>query len=176
MPAAELRQLWQRLFRNMPAAGLSHDLLVRSLAYLVQADRNSDLSPLLRRRLHQAALEAVAAEEPAGQGDKKSGAPAPNVTRSRVMRPGSRMVREWRGQVHEVIVVPDGFLWDGQVFGSLSTIARRITGTSWNGWVFFGVWRTEGRRRQRKDELAPQRDALTPVAALDAVSAREVRA
>jgi hypothetical protein len=52
---------------------------------------------------------------------------------------GSVIVREYQGELHEVLVVPDGFCWRGEVFASLSIIARRITGTSWNGPRFFGL-------------------------------------
>jgi hypothetical protein len=52
---------------------------------------------------------------------------------------GSIIVREHQGKLHEVLVVPDGFCWQGQIFASLSTIARKITGTSWNGPRFFGL-------------------------------------
>ena len=55
------------------------------------------------------------------------------------MKVGSVIVREYQGELHEVLVVPDGFCWRGEVFASLSIIARRITGTSWNGPRFFGL-------------------------------------
>ncbi len=57
----------------------------------------------------------------------------------RHLKVGSVIVREYQGKVHEVMVVPDGFIWQGKVYASLSTIARKITGTSWNGPRFFGL-------------------------------------
>jgi Protein of unknown function (DUF2924)/Protein of unknown function (DUF3489) len=58
---------------------------------------------------------------------------------ARHVKVGSIVVREYQGKLHEVLVVPGGFCWQGQVFASLSTIARKITGTSWNGPRFFGL-------------------------------------
>ena len=57
----------------------------------------------------------------------------------RHLKVGSIIVREYQGAVHEVMIVPDGFCWQGTVYASLSTIARKITGTSWNGPRFFGL-------------------------------------
>jgi Protein of unknown function (DUF2924) len=57
----------------------------------------------------------------------------------RHVKVGSVIVREYQGKLHEVLVVPGGFCWQEQVFASLSTIARKITGTSWNGPRFFGL-------------------------------------
>ena len=57
----------------------------------------------------------------------------------RHLKVGSIIVREYQGKVHEVMVVPDGFCWQAQVYPSLSTIARKITGTGWNGPRFFGL-------------------------------------
>ena len=57
----------------------------------------------------------------------------------RHLKVGSIIVREYQGAAHEVMIVPDGFCWHGKVYPSLSTIARKITGTSWNGPRFFGL-------------------------------------
>ncbi|HZZ25330.1 MAG TPA: DUF2924 domain-containing protein [Roseiarcus sp.] len=57
----------------------------------------------------------------------------------RHLKVGSIIVREFQGAVHEVMIVPDGFCWQGTVYASLSTIARKITSTSWNGPRFFGL-------------------------------------
>ncbi len=55
------------------------------------------------------------------------------------MKPGMRLVREWRGETHDVLVLEDGFEWNGQRRRSLSAIAREITGTQWSGPRFFGL-------------------------------------
>jgi Protein of unknown function (DUF2924) len=58
---------------------------------------------------------------------------------NRRFRAGTRMVREWKGQVHEVLAKEDGFEYRGEHFKSLSPIACRITGTRWSGPAFFGT-------------------------------------
>ncbi len=55
------------------------------------------------------------------------------------LKPGLRLVREWRGETHDVLVLEDGFEWNGQRRRSLSAIAREITGTRWSGPLFFGL-------------------------------------
>lgn len=69
--------------------------------------------------------------------------PKPN----RKIKSGTRLLREWQGRVHEVTVTATGFSWNDTSYTSLSQIAREITGTQWNGWVFFGV----KRKAQTKD-------------------------
>jgi hypothetical protein len=59
---------------------------------------------------------------------------------------GTRLLREWQGVEHTVTVLADGFDYDGRPYKSLSAIARAITGTRWNGWLFFGL-RKQGRGR-----------------------------
>jgi hypothetical protein len=75
---------------------------------------------------------------------------------ARHVKVGSVIVREYQGKLHEVMVVPGGFCWQEQIFASLSTIARKITGTSWNGPRFFGL---------RGGEDAPAADAGAPAPA-----------
>ena len=58
---------------------------------------------------------------------------------------GTRLIREWQGVEHVVTVTADGFEWKGRPYKSLSAIARAITGTRWNGWVFFGLKNHRGR-------------------------------
>ena len=76
------------------------------------------------------------------------------------MKVGSVIVREYQGELHEVLVVPDGFCWRGEVYASLSTIARKITGTSWNGPRFFGL--RGGEETPAADAAAPARAAADP--------------
>jgi hypothetical protein len=62
----------------------------------------------------------------------------------RRLRPGTRIVREWKGKVHEVAITDSGFEYEGETFKSLSPIACRITGTHWSGPAFFG---TKGKKK-----------------------------
>jgi hypothetical protein len=86
------------------------------------------LSPATRRRLFEIA-KAVR------RGDVDVAGIAPRIL------PGTQMIRQWRKETHVVTAVADGFEWNGKVHKSLSAIARQITGTSWNGYTFFGIKR-----------------------------------
>jgi len=134
MKLAELRDLWQRRRGGDPPVALSRDMLARALGYWLQEERLGGLDPHVR-----AMLDALA--------DKKTGAPVRRV------KPGSVIVREFRGVTHEVMVVPDGFSWQGGTYSSLSAIAGRITGTSWNGPRFFGL--RDHRRKSTGREFGP---------------------
>ena len=61
------------------------------------------------------------------------------------IKPGTKLIRTWKKETHEVMALEDGFAWRGARYSSLSTIAKTITGTSWNGWKFFGLKGPSGR-------------------------------
>jgi len=122
----ELQAEWRRLYRTDPPTRLSRDLLLRAVAHRMQERVHGGLSTVLKRR-----LDALAAELDA-KGASEFGPSA-------VLKPGTRLVREWHGRAHAVIVLEDGFEYQGQRYPSLSKIATLITGTRWSGPVFFGV-------------------------------------
>lgn len=115
----ELRALWRERRRQEPPEALSKDLMARALAHFLQEECLSGLASRLRKVL--ASISEKDAEP---------------VRRVKV---GSVIVREYQGELHEVMVVPEGFRWKGQVYTSLSAIALKITGTSWSGRRFFGL-------------------------------------
>jgi hypothetical protein len=115
----DLRALWRQTRGQEPPEALSKDLMARALTQALQQSRLGGLTSKLRKQL------AAFAD---GRGES-----------ARYVKTGSIMVREYQGQLHEVVVVPEGFLWAGQTYRSLSTIARKITGTTWNGPRFFGL-------------------------------------
>jgi len=78
----------------------------------------------------------------------------PGVDLPRQVKVGSVIVREHKGVVHEVLVTPGGFCWQGQTYDSLSTIAKKITGVSWNGPRFFGL----RSKKQAEEGDAPAED------------------
>ena len=114
----ELRGRFRRLHRAPTPAGLSRDLIARLVAHRLQEQQLGKLDAELAR--HLAKL---------GRGQD---------TRRRI-KTGSVLVREHDGISHEVVIVPGGFLWNGETHSSLSTLAKRITGTTWNGPRFFGL-------------------------------------
>ncbi len=147
---AALRQRWQALTGAEPAPGLKGELLRAVLARRLQEqalggwrrDMVEHLASLAKANPAISA-EACCAEPPVA-------AKGRSLRPLRRLRPGSRLLRDWQGRMHEVIVTPEGYVWSGETHASLSTIAKRITGTSWNGWRFFGV----APRSARKSEGA----------------------
>jgi hypothetical protein len=130
LDASALRLRWREVTGKPAAPGLKGELLVRALAYAIQEKAIGGLSLAAAKR-----LQAVAREGKVAATAARDGKPSP----PRRLMPGTRLIREWQGVLHEVIVIPDGFLWQGAAYASLSTVAKAITGTTWNGWVFFGA-------------------------------------
>lgn len=132
----QLRAEWRRLYRNHPPR-LSRDLLVRSLAYCLQELAYGGLSKATQRKL------TILIKEFEEKGSIVSD-PNPRI------RPGSRLMREWRGRTHTIVVTEDGFKYAGKSYSSLSKIAQEITGAHWSGPRFFGLNLTEKAGAQSK--------------------------
>ena len=132
MDVEALRVLWRTLYRHPAPRFFRRELLVRGLAYQIQAKAYGDLSPKTHRKLMK-----IAADHEAGKGT------APASAR-RKLRPGTRLVRAWQGVTHTVNVLEDGYEWAGTKYRSLSAIAKAISGTSWNGYNFFGLDKGKG--------------------------------
>ena len=122
----ELRQRWRSLYKAAAPPHLSRDLLVRAVAYRMQEVALGGLRPEPQRQLRQIAMEL-----------KQTGAAAKRFRPQ--LKPGTRLMREWQGRTYEVVVLDDGFSWQGTRCNSLSAIARKITGTAWSGPLFFGL-------------------------------------
>ncbi|WP_240540037.1 DUF2924 domain-containing protein [Salinarimonas soli] len=124
-----LRVRWRKLFRKEAPGHLTRSLLLRILAYRVQANAFGDLD---RETLRF--LDRIARGRRAGEAT-----PVPPVAETRTLKAGSQLVREHDGVMHRVTVVEGGYAWEGTTYGSLSEVARAITGTRWNGPRFFGL-------------------------------------
>lgn len=123
----EVRALWRETFgREVPKA-LTRDLLVRTLCWQIQEKAFGGLSPAMLKLLASYA----------------KGKP---VDRLRYLKPGTEIVREYRGERHTVVISGEGFSWRGKVYPSLTAIAREITGANWNGPRFFGLRNQENGR------------------------------
>jgi Protein of unknown function (DUF2924) len=131
-----LRVQWRNVFAKRAPKTLPRTLLVRVLAYRVQADALGELAPEVLRVLDGFAVRH-APMRPRGREDGRSGA-ASSSSNPRI-KPGSVLVREWAGRMHRVVVLEVGFAWEGKNYRSLSHVARAITGTQWNGRRFFDV-------------------------------------
>lgn len=125
LDASAVRREWRHLLRSDPPQ-LSRDLIVRALAYRLQEQEHGGLSKMTLRLLTGQIRELDAA------GSERAGG-------SVRIRPGSRLVREWRGRTHTVTVTDQGFEYDGKSYGSLTPIAKMITGAHWSGPRFFGL-------------------------------------
>lgn len=126
MDYTDLRREWRRLYRAQPPVRVARDLLELGVAWKIQEQAYGGHSAATKHRL------ASLAKTLERDGD---------VTRNRVARlkPGARLVREWRSESHIVVVREDGFEWKGRRWRSLSVIAREITGVHWSGPRFFGM-------------------------------------
>jgi hypothetical protein len=139
MNIEQLLVCWRETFASAPPAAFSKDLLARAICYRLQEQTFGGLSASTARLLRS--LVKPGAEPP------------------RQVKVGSVLIREHQGVVHEVLVVPGGFCWQGETYDSLSTIAKTITGTSWNGPRFFGL-----RSKKMHDQ---EEDPTTGLAAVD---------
>jgi len=122
----ELRQQWRALYKAEASPHLGRELLVRAVAYRMQEVTFGGLRPERQRRLRKIAQQF-----------KETG--AANTPSRPELKPGTRLMREWQGRTYDVLVLDDGFSWQNTRYGSLSAIARKITGTAWSGPLFFGL-------------------------------------
>lgn len=132
-PTPDLKRQWRDLFDSEPPP-YNRRFLESRLAYRIQELAYGGLKPETVKR-----LEALGNQFDGG-----------NVTLRRIrtdQKPvaGTRLIREWQGVEHIVTVRDDGYEYQGRPYKSLSAIARAITGTRWNGWVFFGLKSQRGR-------------------------------
>jgi hypothetical protein len=134
-----LRARWQSVLQRPAPGHLPRHLLFAIIAYQIQADRFGDLDHETRQLLDRT-------------GAKQSGAAISarlvSFDQKRTeLTPGTVLVREWDRRSQRVMVMSDGFAWNGQTYDSLSKVAFAITGTIWNGPRFFGL-------RDKEDRLA----------------------
>ena len=126
----QLHEQWRDLYGGEPP-GYKRQFLIKRLAYRIQALFYGGLSEAA-----QAHWRHVAQGDPVARVDGRvSGNPRSKAD----ILPGTRFVRIWKDRRHEVLAHPNGFEYDGRIFRSLSAVAREITGTRWNGRLFFGL-------------------------------------
>jgi hypothetical protein len=132
-----IRSRWQSVFGRPAPVHLTRHLLFAVLAYRLQADCFGDLDHATRQVLDRTVAkeaEPAMAARLASFDQKRTG-----------LAPGTVLVREWDRQSQRVMVMADGFAWNGQTYDSLSKVAFAITGTKWNGPRFFGLRDKEDR-------------------------------
>jgi len=141
MPIAQLRVRYREVFRSDPPKAFGPDLLRRSIAHRIQEKAYGGLSRSVQRLLDQ--MVKTYAAKPNGK-----------IVLPRRIKPGSVLVREWKGRSHRVMVLADGFAHDGETYGNLSEIAALIIGTKWNGPRFFGL---RSKPQQSDEPTTPDR-------------------
>ena len=122
---AELKRRFEDLYGSTGPTRMSRKLLRLAVAYRIQEQAYGGLDRRTRRR-----LDRITSDLAEGRPIARA---APNI------KPGTRLLREWNGALHEVTVLEDGVEYDGQTWPSLSAVAREITGTRWSGPRFFGL-------------------------------------
>jgi hypothetical protein len=122
---AELKERWRALYDAPPPANISRNLLLRAIAYRLQEEAYGGLSTRTRKQLARVAQDVAAGRRVA--------------TPPRKIKPGTRLLREWHGIVHEVIILESSVLYRDKNWPSLSAVAREITGARWSGPRFFGL-------------------------------------
>lgn len=120
-----LREEWRRLHQTPPPKRLSRDILLRGITYKMQENTLGGLSKAILRKLQTSAPSEVLPAR------KRRSRPS--------FKPGTRLVREWHGVTHTVVILADGVEWRGQRYRSLSVVAREFTGAHWSGPRFFGL-------------------------------------
>ena len=126
-PTPQLKEQWRQLFEGEPPA-FNRRYLESRLAYRIQELAYGGLKPETGRR-----LEKLGEELDGGRVDVRK-RPANDRPIS-----GTRLIRDYQGIEHCVTVRDNDFEYQGRPYKSLSAIARAITGTRWNGWMFFGL-------------------------------------
>ena len=121
----QLRALWVRVFKQPLPPNPRREFLIGSLAYEIQARNHGGLSSRSLRALGLVARDLAKGLQ--------------RQSESRAIRPGTRLLRIWQGETHEVLALEAGFSYRGETHSSLSEIARLITGARWSGPLFFGL-------------------------------------
>jgi len=129
-PRSELLVLWQKIFNKTAPVGMRREILVRFLAYKIQENAFGGLKSSTRAELVRIA-----------KGFENADSPSKKIVR-RKLRSGTRLIRPWRGENHEIFVTDSTYEYRGVGYRSLSEIARKITGTQWSGPAFFGTKKT----------------------------------
>ncbi|TAH37512.1 MAG: DUF2924 domain-containing protein [Alphaproteobacteria bacterium] len=123
---AELIEEWELLWKYKIPKSISRQLLIRSIEYKYREQENGCLSESCRKELNR--LVKLYRKNP-----------GKSLRKSLRIKPGTKLLRIWGQETHEVLVLSDGYLHKGKTYQTLSQIAREITGTRWSGPLFFGL-------------------------------------
>jgi hypothetical protein len=144
-----------------PPAHLPRLLLMKILAYRIQATAFGGLDKETLCVLRQ----------PKGQRLASSDLHPFEAREGIKLKAGALLAREWNGRFERVMILDQGFAWNGETYGSLSQVAKAMTGTSWNGHRFFGL-RTA---RSERSAMVPRRSGLCDAASSDAAASTPIK-
>jgi len=149
MTVPQLREKYREVFGDETRAR-HKAFLIKRIIWRMQAKTEGDLSERARRRADELANDAdlrlgppKAKPSTNGPAERTATATVRLSSDSRLPMPGAVLTREYKGETVEVMVLPKGFQYDGEVYRSLSAVAKAITGTHWNGYHFFGLTKQE---------------------------------
>ncbi len=156
----QLRLQWRNHLGGAPPAHLPRWLLTRLLAYRLQAIAKGDLD--------KATLKAIRRRD-STEGDHAGSLPFtprnPAMRDGVDLKAGALLVREWNGKLERVMILESGFTWNGKPYGSLSQIAKAMTGTCWNGHRFFGLRTAHSSLGKSSNRRARSADPPSPLVA-----------
>ena len=140
---AQLRDKYLEVFGEVSRTG-NKDFLFKRVAWRIQSNAEGSLSERAKQRAAELARDADIRMTMPRQRDATAGAqtsikPAPPPGPKRLPLPGTVLTRKYRGRLIETTVLPKGFEWEGQVYKSLTAVAEAVTGSHWNGFLFFGL-------------------------------------
>lgn len=131
----ELIKKWKKLFKTNSPIHARKELLIKHIAWELQAKEKGGYSSQTKKQLDKLANKLVKKQE-INEEDMKEACRQSSVLE---IKSGTRLIREYKSEKHEVIALDKGFKYKDKPYKSLSAIANEITGTQWNGKIFFGV-------------------------------------
>ena len=129
----ELTQKWLEIFKKTPSQSLRREFLIKHLVWEIQAKEKGGYTLQAKKKLESLAKSLEQNQDLKDDDIKKS------KSNSLTIKAGTKLIREYQGKNHEVIVLEKGYQYNHKTYKSLSAIANEITKTRWNGKVFFGL-------------------------------------
>lgn len=129
----KLIQKWQEIFKEAPSQSLRREFLIKHLIWQIQAKDQGGYNTETKKKLESLVKSLEQTQ------DLKNDALKKLKSNSLIIKAGSKLIREYQGKNHEVIVLEKGYQYNNKIYKSLSAIANEITNTRWNGKVFFGL-------------------------------------
>lgn len=131
----ELIKKWKKLFGTNSPQNARKEFLIKHIVWELQARKQGGYSAQTKKQIDKL-TEKLAIKQEVNENDIKETTKQSSMLE---IKSGTRLIREYKGEKHEVMALEKGFEYQNRQYKSLSAIAREITGTQWNGKLFFGV-------------------------------------